>query len=105
MRRYLIKRLLATIPMFFLMTGVFFALQNYLPGGPVQEALAQIRGQHESSRGDRSFSVEDIQRLKKDLERQYGLDKPIHVRYWNWVKAFHLLGLKFPSPLMIRNFF
>ncbi len=91
MRRYLIKRLLATIPMFFLMTGVFFALQNYLPGGPVQEALAQIRGQNESSRGDRSFSVEDIQRLKKDLERQYGLDKPIHVRYWNWVKSVAVL--------------
>ena len=87
MRRYLIKRLLATIPMFFLMTGVFFALQNYLPGGPVQEALAQIRGQNDSSRSDRSFSVEDIQRLKKDLERQYGLDKPVYIRYWNWVKA------------------
>ena len=25
------------IPMFFLMTGVYFAVQNYLPGGPVQE--------------------------------------------------------------------
>ncbi len=91
MRKYLIKRLLATIPMFFLMTGVFFALQNFLPGGPVQEALAQIRGQSEGSRGDRSLSVGDVDRIKKDLERQYGLDKPIHIRYWNWVKAVAVL--------------
>ncbi len=91
MRKYLIKRLLATIPMFFLMTGVFFALQNYLPGGPVQEALAQIRGQSEGSRGDRSLSVDDVDRIKKDLERQYGLDKPIYIRYLNWVKAVAVL--------------
>ena len=91
MRKYLIKRLLATIPMFFLMTGVFFALQNFLPGGPVQEALAQIRGQSEGSRGDRSLSVGDVDRIKKDLERQYGLDKPIYIRYLNWVKAVAVL--------------
>lgn len=91
MRRYLIKRLLATVPMFFLMTGVFFAMQNYLPGGPVQEALAQIRGQSEGSRGDRLLSVEDIDQIRKDLERQFGLDKPVHVRYWNWVKSIAVL--------------
>ncbi|MEY4630963.1 MAG: hypothetical protein RIQ81_1083 [Pseudomonadota bacterium] len=91
MRKYLLKRLIATIPMFFLMTGVFFALQNYLPGGPVQEALAKIRGQDESSRGDRALSVDDIDQIRKELERQYGLDKPVHVRYWNWVKAVVVL--------------
>jgi microcin C transport system permease protein len=91
MRQYLLKRLLATIPMFFLMTGVFFALQNYLPGGPVQEALAQIRGQNEGGRGDRTLSVDDIDRIRKELEKQYGLDKPVYVRYWNWVKAVAVL--------------
>ncbi len=91
MRKYLVKRLIATIPMFFLMTGVFFALQNYLPGGPVQEALAQIRGQSEGSRGDRTLSVDDIDRIRKELEKQYGLDKPVHVRYWNWVKSIATL--------------
>lgn len=91
MRQYLLKRLIATIPMFFLMTGVFFALQNYLPGGPVQEALAQIRGQNEGSRGDRTLSVDDIDRIRKELEKQYGLDKPVYIRYWNWVKSVAVL--------------
>lgn len=66
-------------------------MQNYLPGGPVQEALAQIRGQSEGSRGDRLLSVEDIDQIRRDLERQYGLDKPIHIRYWNWVKSIAVL--------------
>jgi microcin C transport system permease protein len=101
MRKYLVKRLIATIPMFFLMTGVFFALQNYLPGGPVQEALAQIRGQSEGSRGDRTLSIDDIDRIRKELEKQYGLDKPVHVRYWNWVKS--VVTLDFGDSIATRQ--
>jgi microcin C transport system permease protein len=90
MRNYIIKRILAMIPMFFIMTGVFFVIQNNLPGGPVQEALARIRGADGGGGGGatgRTLSTADIDQLRKDLERQYGLDKPVHVRYLNWVKA------------------
>jgi len=89
MRNYIIKRLLAMIPMFFVMTGVFFVIQNSLPGGPVQEALARIKGADGGGGGvsGRTYSPEDLEKLRKDLERQYGLDKPVLVRYANWVKA------------------
>lgn len=86
MRTYLIRRFLMMIPMFFLMTGVYFAIQNYLPGGPVQEAIARLRGADNGGpAGGRVLSPEDIARVKADLERQYGLDKPIPVRYVLWI--------------------
>jgi microcin C transport system permease protein len=85
MRTYLIRRILMMIPMFFLMTGVYFTIQNFLPGGPVQDALARIRGAGGEGGGGKSMDIADIEALRKDLERQYGLDKPIGVRYIKWV--------------------
>jgi microcin C transport system permease protein len=90
MLSYLVRRLLTMIPMFFLMTAVYFAVQNYLPGGPVQEVLSKIQyGGGEGS--GRSMNVEDIAKLKAELEKQYGLDKPVPVRYWNWLKKIAVL--------------
>lgn len=85
MRTYIFRRLLAIIPMFFLMTGVFFGIQNLLPGGPVDEAIAIIQGRGEGRGNTQAKSVEDIQKLRKELEIQYGLDKPVTERYWKWV--------------------
>lgn len=83
MRTYLIRRLLAMVPMFFLMTGVYFMIQNYLPGGPVQEILQRLRGGEGG--GASVMTADDISRVRAELEKQYGLDKPIPVRYWNWL--------------------
>jgi len=87
---YLVRRLLTMIPMFFLMTAVYFVVQNYLPGGPVQEALARIQfGGGEG--GGKTMAIEDIAKLKAELEHQYGLDKPVPVRYWIWLKKISVL--------------
>jgi microcin C transport system permease protein len=86
MKLYFLRRILAMIPMFFLMTGVYFVVNNYLPGGPVQEAMQRLRGSDEGGKGGARLNSEDMVKLRKDLERQYGLDKPIPVRYWNWLK-------------------
>ncbi len=37
------------------------------------------------------MSVEDIGKLKAELEKQYGLDQPVPVRYWNWLKKIAVL--------------
>ena len=87
---YLLRRVLTMIPMFFLMTAVYFAVQNYLPGGPVQEILSRIQmGGGEGS--GRSMNIEDVTKLKAELEKQYGLDQPVPVRYWNWLKKISVL--------------
>jgi microcin C transport system permease protein len=90
MFNYIVRRLLIMIPMFFLMTALYFGIQSYLPGGPVQEVLARIQfGGGEG--GGRSMSIDDIGKLKHQLEVQYGLDKPVPVRYWNWLKKVVVL--------------
>lgn len=37
------------------------------------------------------MSVQDIEKLKHELEVQYGLDKPVPVRYWIWLKKIAVL--------------
>lgn len=90
MRTYLIRRFLAFVPMFFLMTGAYFLIQNSLPGGPVQEALQRMRGSEDGGKGQ-TMTADDITKLRKDLERQYGLDQPVPVRYWRWLNKIVVL--------------
>lgn len=99
MRVYFIKRFLAIVPMFFLMTATYFFIQNNLPGGPVQDALARISGVGGES-GGRPMSPADIAHLKKDLEVQYGMDKPVVVRYFIWIK--NILTLNFGDSHVTR---
>ena len=37
------------------------------------------------------MSVNDIAKLRAELEHQYGLDKPVPVRYWLWLKKIIVL--------------
>lgn len=70
MSRYLIRRLLQTIPVLFVISVIQFALLNASPGGPLKAYLL-----------DPNVSVEDVQRL----EHQLGLDQPLPVQYVTWV--------------------
>lgn len=90
---YLIRRLLLMIPTFFGITLLTFVLINLAPGSPIEQKLQAIRfgsagggggGQSGgvNSRGDTAVNEEVIEALKK----QYGFDKPIHVRYGIWLK-------------------
>jgi microcin C transport system permease protein len=85
MVRYVIRRLFAMIPMLFLMTGFFFTLQNQLPGGPVQEMLSRL--QYGGAEGSgQAMTLRDRAKITAELEKMYGLDQPLPVRYWNWFK-------------------
>ncbi|WP_413559596.1 ABC transporter permease subunit [Bdellovibrio sp. HCB209] len=90
---YLIRRLLLMIPTFFGITVVTFVLINLAPGSPIEQKLQAIRfgagaagggggASSVSGRGDTAVNEEVIEALKK----QYGFDKPIHVRYLIWLK-------------------
>ncbi len=78
MGRYIIKRLLQAIPMLFLLSIVLFTLVNLAPGGP-------LAGHGQARR----LTPKQTELLK----RQFGLDKPLPVRYvfWlignDWIKA------------------
>lgn len=72
MLRYLVKRLFFMIPMVFGITLISFAVIHLVPGEPgMLEAEMNPKITKEARERIRSF---------------YGLDKPLHVQYWNWFK-------------------
>ncbi|HQD37021.1 MAG TPA: ABC transporter permease [Thermodesulfovibrio thiophilus] len=76
---YLLKRLALMIPILFGITLICFVVINLAPGSPAtfQEELSP------------KASPEAMESLKK----LYGLDKPIHERYLNWLRMVVTLDL------------
>ncbi len=90
---YLIRRFLMIIPTVIGITILSFIIINLAPGSPIEQKIQQMKfGGGANSRGADSnsgsgskssgVSEEVIEALKK----QYGFDKPVHVRYWIWLK-------------------
>ena len=75
---YILRRLLLAIPTFLGITLVTFLIINAAPGGPIEQKLQQLR------MGGKSTQVS--QEVLDDLAKQYGFDKPVHVRYMIWLK-------------------
>lgn len=89
MGAYLLRRLLLLVPTLFGISLIVFVIINLAPGSPVEQALQKIRfgsgGDHSShaiTSNDQGVSQEVIDALN----RQYGFDKPLHVRYFIWLK-------------------
>lgn len=89
---YLIRRLLLLIPTLFGISLIVFVIINLAPGSPVEQALQKIRfggGQGVSGASAAAIGGNDqgvSQEIIDALNRQYGFDKPLHVRYFIWVK-------------------
>lgn len=62
---------------------ICFLLIQMVPGGPVEEMIAktQAAGNERGARVGGGLTAEEIQNIKV----YFGFDKPIHVRYWEWV--------------------
>jgi len=69
MTTYILRRLIQTVGLLFLLSVILFALVNVAPGGPL------------SAYGGRRIRPEKIEILK----RQFGLDKPLAVQYLYWL--------------------
>lgn len=85
---YFIRRLLLVIPTFLGITFLVFALTQFVPGGPVEQEIARMRGMGggEAGRGSANgVSITEDQR--RAIEREFGFDKPFLARYQKWL--FH----------------
>lgn len=96
---YLVRRLLLMIPTFLGITLVCFALTRFLPGGPVEMRIMRMRGMSAQGGGEASVSggaghVSDAYR--KELEAQFGFDRPVIEQYWNWL-VVNRMGMNLPS--------
>ncbi len=94
---YFIKRLLLTVPTFIGITVLCFLLIQFVPGGPVEQAIMAMKGlgTHESpGAAGAAYSITETQR--KEIEAYYGFDQPFYQRYWSWL-ATDKIGMTMPS--------
>jgi microcin C transport system permease protein len=115
MATYLLKRLLLIIPTLFGIMLISFAIIQFAPGGPIERVIAQITGtdvsatariggsqgdglstssqaQTSQGAGDAGSKYRGAQGLDpefiKQLERQFGFDKPAHERFLLMMKSY-----------------
>jgi len=88
---YILRRLLIMIPTLFGISLIVFGIINMAPGSPIDQKIQQLRfgggaaGMGGADAGGSSDSVVTSE-VVEALKKQYGFDKPVHVRYWIWLK-------------------
>jgi microcin C transport system permease protein len=91
MLSYILKRILLMVPTLLGVLTVTFVVIQFVPGGPVEQIMAESRagvgGGGYKARADNS--AKQIEELKK----LYGFDKPAHVRYFEMLKNFATFNL------------
>jgi peptide/nickel transport system permease protein len=70
MRKYIIKRLLSTIPPIIAVVTLVFLIIQFVPGDPVTVMMGK----------------EASEEVAAALRAKYGFDQPVHVQYLNWIK-------------------
>lgn len=91
MFKYILKRVVQFIPVFFGVTLILFLVSNYMPGSdPVQMKVGEKK-------------VDPV--LRKAIEAQYGLDKPWYVQYANYLVKLSKgdLGVSIQSGRPVRD--
>ena len=83
MRDYIIKRLLLLIPTLLGITIITFFIIQLAPGNPVERKL-------QLEEGIKSQAI--TKEIVEETKRLYGLDKPIYIRYWIWLKQIATLN-------------
>lgn len=95
MLTYFSRRILLIIPTFIGVTFLVFALTRFVPGGPVERMIAEAQAQN--IEGGRSSSSGMSQVLSPEqiaeLNVYYGLDKPVHQAYFQWISKVVKLDL------------
>ncbi|WPC75738.1 microcin C ABC transporter permease YejB [Vibrio porteresiae] len=106
MAAYIFRRLLLVIPTLWAIITINFFIIQVAPGGPVEQAIAQIQGQSNGTmerftgggqevapsneakpsgyKGSRGLDPEVVESIKK----QFGFDKPILERYTDMLKNY-----------------
>ncbi|TFZ00872.1 microcin C ABC transporter permease YejB [Ramlibacter henchirensis] len=94
MTAYILKRLLLMVPTLLGVLLVTFAIVQFVPGGPVEQMVAQLQGR--DSGGERAAAVGagyrgrqgiDDKRIA-EIRQLYGFDKPAHERFFQMLGQF-----------------
>lgn len=76
------------IPTLLGVTVVVFAIVNLAPGSPIEQKIQQLRfsGSADTSSSQGAGTATVSEEVLEALKKQYGFDKPVHERYWIWLK-------------------
>jgi microcin C transport system permease protein len=79
------------LPTLFGVTLIVFVIINLAPGSPVERKLQEMQfGGAGASGGESSIGSNNDSAVSQEvidaLNKQYGFDKPMHIRYWIWLK-------------------
>lgn len=100
MRSYIIKRILLIPVTLFGILLLNFAIIQLAPGGPVEYMLAQYKGMNTSATANINSGVPNLNEQKyqgskgvpddlvRELEKQFGFDKPVHERFIKMIKDY-----------------
>lgn len=85
MLAYLARRILSLVPLLIGITFVSFLVIQAAPGSPVELMT--------------DMNPDASPELRQKLEQYWGLDQPVHVQYWNWLKRIAVgdFGLSFSA--------
>ncbi len=103
MQQFVIRRIVQSIPILFGITMLTFMIMQLAPGNPMATMI------------DPSISMDDLERAEQSL----GLDRPLIVQYWNWLKQIlsgnlgytirtgqpvsALIGARLPATLLLTS--
>jgi microcin C transport system permease protein len=104
---YFIRRILLIFPTFLGITLVVFGLIQFVPGGPVEQTLMQMRsigagGEGAATGVSADASAGLTEEYRKELEKRFGFDKPFFHRYWHWLVT-NRLGMRMESYMFTGN--
>lgn len=94
MWQYFTRRFLLAILTFLASTFLIFAMIQWTPGGPVEQAIMRVKMAAMSGEGGagmargRGGDVQISERAIEELKRYYKLDRPWPERYVHWLKNF-----------------
>ncbi|PQA81437.1 microcin ABC transporter permease [Limnohabitans sp. TS-CS-82] len=106
MMAYIFKRLLLMVPTLFGVLLLTFAVIQFVPGGPVEQMVAQLQGRDSGGEGAaaggagyRGRQGVDAARIE-EIKQLYGFDKPAPERFWQMLQQFARfdLGKSFYYP-------
>src|SRR5690606_21182700 len=90
---YILKRLLLMVPTLLGVLLLTFVVIQFVPGGPVEQYLAEAKAGAQGSAGEgggmayRGAQGVDPQRLEQ-IKALYGFDKPAHERFFQMLGQF-----------------
>ncbi len=82
MLKYILRRILILIPMLVMLSIISFAIIQLPPGSYLDTYVANLQSQ------GLTVDQSEIDRLT----RQYGLDQPLHIQYFRWMRNFITRG-------------